>query len=450
MCHRRSLLISLSLLFTVFQSFSQEKSSGWQSTFSVTQRLIGTQNQGELENFSGTVSYAHLTSEYQFKPWLKIGGRINALWHYGVPDINKKDALTNSGPIFERNLWNTRNMSGHSEFELSSLYAEFNWAKNQITVGHFLKETPLVNPEVWPLSNALEGIWYRGEGKRDDHFQVGLITRIAPRFSGDFVGVGTSLGKGGVGVDFLGQTSAYRDNSNSAFLAMAGYKREVSERLSLEIWDYYAENLTNSVFFESKAKLPSSKLNINVMGVYQSKVGNGGNLDQNLAYQRDERALYFGLRLEKQIGQNFLQFNISRITSDGRLLLPREWGLEPFYTFQRRTRIEGNSNVSSVMIKWQRDWSCASGNWSIYSSIGRNRMPNITNFEQNKATVPTHIHTDISIRYEPQHWVKGLSAQFYSAYRFLDEDIDNNPHAIINRANFYHFDFTLNYNFNWK
>lgn len=450
MCKRRSLCLPICFLFTVLQSFAQKDSSQWENTLSVTQRLMGTENKGELEDFSGTVSYAYLASEYRVKPWLKIGTRINALWHYGIPNIDKRDAITNSGPIFEGNLWNARNMSGHSEFELAAIYAEISWAENQLTVGHFLKETPLVNPEVWPLSNAFEGVWYKRETSPQGQFQFGLISRIAPRFSGEFTGVGSSLGVGGIGVGYDGQPSGYRNNTNSDYLAITNYQKHFSERVSLDIWNYYAENITNTVFLEANFRLPAENVNLGFMSIYQSKVGNGGNEDPQLAYQRDDQALHLGFRAEKRVGQNIFQVNFSRITNAGRILLPREWGLEPFYTFQRRTRVEGHAGVSSMMIKWQRNWSCRSGNWSVYSSVGRNRMPDVTDFAKNKVTLPTHIHTDISIKYEPQQWLKGLSALFYSAYRFLDEDIDNNPQAIINRANFYHFDFILNYNFNWK
>lgn len=105
---------------------------------------------------------------------------------------------------------------------------------------------------------------------------------------------------------------------------------------------------------EPRLQLSESRLSIAAKVMYQERLGSGGNSDQSRTYKVDQSVLYFGLRLEKQWKDNSMQLNVSRISDAGRFLMPREWGYEPFYTFQRRTRIEGVRDAISLMFKWQK------------------------------------------------------------------------------------------------
>ncbi|MEC7754041.1 hypothetical protein [Roseivirga sp. UBA1976] len=139
--------------------------------------------------------------------------------------------------------------------------------------------------------------------------------------------------------------------------------------------------------------------------------------------------------------------NLSRIGADGRLLLPREWGREPFYTFQRRTRVEGASDVWAIMLKWQRSWVTDKSLYRFFTSIGKNKMPLATDYPKNKYTLPSHVHWDASLRYQPIAGDGKITAEIYLAYRFLAEDIQTNYNVLINRADFFHADIIFNYNF---
>jgi len=408
-------------------------------------RYMKTDNADDLEDFSILTTYGHVAYQRKISDWLKLGGQGNILFNWGIDNISNRDAVTGSGPIYEGNLWNQRLMTGSAEFALSAVYAEMNFGKHIITVGRFLKNSPIINAEPWPFPNALEGVWY--EVKPTDKLKVQLagITKVAPRFSGEFEGIGESIGVGAVGVNTNGQNSGYRDNTASDFIGIANVNFVASEALTIDVWNYFVDNISNTFLIEPTYKV--SDFTFKSMLILQHRVGEGGNLNPLLQYMTDENASYFGLRAERKSGKHTLQLNFSRIGDSGRLLLPREWGKEPFYTFQRRTRVEGLSDVTSLMAKWQMDWSGENRDMRFFVTLGSNKT-DLDDFARNKYLVPSAVHLATDFKYDwNSNIFKGMSLEMLFAYRFLNDDIGTNESFRINRADFFHTDLILSYTF---
>lgn len=409
-------------------------------------RYMRTGNRGELKDFAILTSYFKYEFKTSLNDWLSFGVQTNALFNYGTNGI-KADGITGSGPIYEGNLWNRRLMTGSAEVTLPQIYAEFNFGAHQITAGQFLRNTPLINAEPWPLPNALQGLWYKYQLKKGTQFQLGAVFKISSRFSGDFVDIGESISLVGVGVDATGNPAQYRGNVESDMILIANAKFKLGENGSIDIWNYFVENVTNTFLIEPSFSFGDGSWKARAMYLYQSRVNNGGNDLTQLAYTFDKSGSYLGARFEKGWENNKLQFNFSRIGDQGRVVLPREWGGEPFYTFQRRTRIEGNSDVTTIMVKWERSWDKENAKYRFFTSAGQNWMPDAFDAPRNKRKLPSHLHLDASFKYEPKGSLKNLSVELYAANRFLTDEIGTDLRALINRADFWHFDFIVGYKF---
>ncbi len=412
----------------------------------VKTRYMRTGNRGELKDFAIMVSHFKYEFKASLNHWLSLGVQANGLFHYGTNGI-KPDGITGSGPIYEGNLWNRSQMTGSAELTLPQIYAELNFGAHQVTAGQFLRNTPLINPEPWPLPNAMKGLWYKYQLNKGASFQLGTIFQISSRFSGDFADIGESLSIVGVGVDATGNPAQYRGNVESDLILIANAKFSLGEKTELDIWNYFVENVTNTLIIEPSLTLGDGSWKAKAMLLYQSRVNNGGNDITELAYTFDKSGVYLGARLEKNWNSNILQLNFSRIGASGRVLLPREWGLEPFYTFQRRTRVEGNSDLTAVNLKWQRSWDKEKARYRFFSGIVQNWMPDAFDAPRNKRRLPSHLHWDASFKYEPKGKLQGLSLELYAAYRFLTDDIGTDLNALINRADFWHIDFIVGYKF---
>jgi hypothetical protein len=414
----------------------------------VTTRYMQTSNKGELEDFSIMVSWAKVNVDHKFNNWLSFGASGMGLLNYGTVNIEKRDLTTGSGPIYEGNLWNQRVMDGTSEFSLPEFHLDFTFGDHFFSIGRFVQNTPVLNAEVWPFPNAMEGLWYKYQPALGVHLEFGLIDRIAPRFSGQFVDVGQSIGVGGVGVGTDGLPSRYRNNTSSNYMAILNGAITIEKGVSFEVWNYMAENVNNTLVIESKFDLNEAKdLKLAVQFIRQDRLGDGGNADPALRYFADANANELGFSLSKTMNKNEFTLNFTRIGDQGRLLLPRDWGVEPFYTFQRRNRIEGMRDATKLMFKWQSTFSRDNYDFKVYSSLAQSWNQSPTQPEDNKYLAPSTLNWDASIKYVPKQKLKGFTAELFMAYRFLTDKDNDLPIYTINRANFLHSDLIVSYLF---
>lgn len=440
-------LLVFCLALSAAQLLNAQEESSLKLNNSIGLRYMSTNNRGQLADFNALVAFGHFKVDYQLNPWLSFSGQLNGVLIPNSSSLETRDASTGKGPLYESNLFNLRYMDGHSEFALPILNAQINHNGHILTVGRFTKNVQAFHPEQWPFPNALEGLWYENYKAESTSWQLAVIHKAMPRFSGNFEKIGNSIGIAGSGVNSDGSPSSYSGNVESEILLVGNYNRLISSYFSVDVWNYFIEGVMNTLLVEPKIHLSESEITLSSKFMYQAKVGSGGNEDQRLAYKTDDSAFYFGLRAEKQLGNSHLQINFSRIGNNGRLLMPREWGFEPFYTFQRRTRIEGVSDASALMIKWQRSWSSEKMKFKVNSSVGSNQLPDVSDFPKNKYRVPSHIHWDASIKLQPLGVMSGLSAEVLVAYRFLTDNSDVNDAVLINNANFFHSDIQLAYTF---
>lgn len=443
----RRLLYSVLLSLLALGLLAQESESPLKLKSQIGLRYMSTHNRGDLADFNTQVFFGQFKADYAAKPWLTFSGQLNGIYLPWTSGLEERDVLTGRGPIYEANLFNRRTMTGQIELALPIFNAQFNHSGHILTIGRFTKDVQAFRQERWPFPNALEGIWYENYTAEKTSWQLALIHRVMPRFSGDFEKVGDAIGVAGIGVNPDGTPSGYRNEVNSNVIIAANYNRQLSNYMTIDIWNYWIDNVMNTMLLEPKVHWPDQSLTLSAKIMYQFKVGEGGNALENLRYVQDDRAIYFGVRAEKQLGKSSLQLNLTRITNDGRFLMPRELGFEPFYTFQRRTRIEGVANAWALMLKWKQAWADQQFKYQFNSSIGKNELPDITDFANNKYRVPSHLHWDAELKVQPLKKLTGLTAEVLVAYRFLAANVDNEMQVLINQADFFHTDMRLTYTF---
>ena len=412
-------------------------------------RGMTTLNAGELTDYGVVVSSLDLKIVYKPADWLFIKTTGAGLINYGTNNLLITDPITGSGPMYESNLWHPRNMTGTSEFILPELSLLFNHKSHSLEVGRFVKNTPLIKGEKWPFPTSLQGLWYNLETKKGWKFQAGLVNRIASRFIGEFQKLGNSIGQANVGVGLDGNKSLYYQNTSSDYLGIFNVTWQKQDEIKVQFWNYYVENISNSMFLETTIQLSKENgLSLSAQGLLQQRIGDGGNANPDLRYFTDKHSNSFGLRLDKKGKSDLIELNFNSIGSAGRVLLPREWGVEPFYTLQRRARIEGSGNATSVMLKYQRIVANEKRRFVLTSSIGSHSLTNPKeDYAANKYTQPSNVNLDFAVKYVPLHVLKGASLELFVLHRFLNEDIANEPVYIINRVNFTQFDLTFNYTF---
>ncbi|MBL7918140.1 MAG: hypothetical protein JNM96_07060, partial [Bacteroidia bacterium] len=135
--------------------------------------------------------------------------------------------------------------------------------------------------------------------------------------------------------------------------------------------------------------------------------------------------------------------NYTHITGDGRYLMPREWGKEPFYTFMPRERNEGLGNVHAFLIKT----SVNSFNDKLKTGIGYGyySLPDVKNYRLNKYGMPSYHQINADAGYTFTNFLKGMEIKMLVAYKINNGETYNNLKYIYNKVNMINFNLIVDF-----
>jgi hypothetical protein len=143
------------------------------------------------------------------------------------------------------------------------------------------------------------------------------------------------------------------------------------------------------------------------------------------------------------LGRFRWQANYTRITADGRYLMPREWGREPFYTFLPRERNEGAGDVHATTVNLI--WRTKSG-FRVQADAGRYWLPPVSNARLNKYAIPSYYQFGINAQYQLKGDWQGLAVQLLTLVK-VPVDTDLSEKQSINKVDMLHADLIINYVF---
>jgi hypothetical protein len=133
-------------------------------------------------------------------------------------------------------------------------------------------------------------------------------------------------------------------------------------------------------------------------------------------------------------------------TAEGRYLMPREWGRDPFYTFMPRERNEGYGNVHAATAVLSKKFSSVKG-LAVDVSYGRFYLPDVKDFNLNKYGFPAYQQANVDVRYTFGGFFQGLDLQFLAVFKDAIKTTYDLPKYEINKVNLSHFNLILNYHF---
>ena len=98
--------------------------------------------------------------------------------------------------------------------------------------------------------------------------------------------------------------------------------------------------------------------------------------------------------------------NYTRITSDGRYSMPREWGHEFFYTFISRERNKGAGDVHAFVAQT----TISSKNTRLKHGFGYGyyEVPDVKNYRLNKYGMPSYHKCNLETSYKFDKLLKGF------------------------------------------
>ncbi|TVZ14721.1 OprD family outer membrane porin [Maribacter sp. MAR_2009_72] len=432
-----------------FFAMGQDTLSTKKGTFSGQWRTyyMRTANKGDLKNFNALATGGKLKYQYQFTDNLEVGAAIYNSTNIGLEDLTVPDDATGRISRYEEGLFDRLNLNNDAVFLLGELYAKYKLNQHAFTLGRMKINTPLINPEDGRMIPTLvQGLWYNYKiGKNT--FQFGLLNEIAPRSTGQFYGIGESIGTYPVGRNKYGNASLYTDNTESDYILMFNSDFELAKNLRINVWNQYVENVFNSIYIKPSFKLSKS---VQIAGewLHQNKIGDGGNAIDSLRYFNQNTADVLGLKMSYTDKVRLVSLAYNRILPQGQFISPREWGREDLFSFQKRERSEGSADNHALVLNYKQEFKIFKEDLNLISilSIGKHWKPDVTNAILNKYAMPDYTHINLDIFFKIKK-IKSLRPELLITSKMGNGDIPDNPNFYFNKVDLFHLDIILNYNF---
>jgi hypothetical protein len=391
-------------------------------------------------------------------------------------NLTKIDTLAKRGVRYEAGLFDWTDLSKKEVNVLGEAWVEWSKKSNSIKAGRMKISTPLINPQDGRMIPTLvEGVWLKNgrdfTNISDIDFELGYLASILPRGSGQWKLMRNSLGIYPIGKNISGASSAYKGNISTDGIIIGSLRynkyRENTQTLYLSFWNYYVTNIFNTAYseFYKDFLIKNYMIVTGVQFIRQDQVGSGGNDDVNKSYFQQKSSEVAGLRLKfikklDRFEQSWsLAFNYNYFSGSGMFLFPREWGIEPLYTFQKRERMEGTGKANAYMIQFEKQLY-----YSPQVSTSRNMQPVIktftgklsfgyyqkpapTDYHFNKYEHPSYYQANLELIAFGRKKLHGLAIELLIAHKLLADKKYDQPAYMFNKVNMTSYNLILNYSF---
>ncbi len=373
------------------------------------------------------------------------------VFNIGSSDLSIPDPKTNQPNRYELGLFDVEDPSNKNDIDrLEELYLKYSRKGSHITLGKQLINTPFINLQDGRMRpTEVSGLY--GEIYLNEHAKIegGYINKLSPRGTIKWYKTCESIGLYSMGVNSDGSKSDYSGNLESNGIGMLGVTQKFGTMLSIKAWDVFVENIFNSALLQADYNHPLRN-NSNLVGglqyIRQDAVKDGGNQDPTKAYfKKGSRSQAFGAKLGWENQRWRTSLNYTRITADGRYLMPREWGRDPFFTFLPRERNEGFGDVNAYMVV--AGYSISKARFKLEAGIGYYDLPEVTNYELNKYGIPSYTQLTMDIRHEFKGFFKGLGAQLLFVHKIKSGNTYENDKYVINKVDMSSWNLVFNYHF---
>ena len=373
------------------------------------------------------------------------------IFNVGSSDLTKQDTLTGQYSRYEIGLFDVNDLANKKDINrLEELYLKYNIRHSYVRIGRQFINSTFINLQDGRISpNAVEGVWAELNEIKKMKIQFGWLFGISPRSTIKWYKPGESIGIYSVGINPDGTKSGYRNNVESSGIGLLQFDAELTKQIKLKVCNMYVENIFNTSLLQMDYNLPlknSSSVFTSIQVVRQFAINNGGNKDQSKTYfLKGTSSFTFGGRVGWKNEQWETSLNYNRITSGGRYLIPRGWGIEPFFTFLPRERNDGFGNVNALMGKI--DYNIAKARIKTSLSAGYYHLPDVKNYALNKYGMPSYKQLNADIRYTFANSFEGLEAQLLVVGKLNNGETYNINKFIFNKVNMVQYNFVLNYHF---
>jgi hypothetical protein len=431
---------------SLLHAFKKGKTEGHFRLFYMT-----TGNDGPLTDYYALAFGGGL--KYQTKNFrgfqLGVGGFF--IWNLASSDLTQPDLLTNVMNRYEIGQFDQEDPANKKNMQrLEDFFIRYNFKNSFLRYGKQVIKTPFINPQDGRMRPTGEqGVWAEINEMKKTRIELGWLTHISPRGTVKWYRGASSAGIYPSGAAISGIQSEYKNNLASKGIAVAGITYKPNNKVKLQAWDHWVENVFHTVLLQADGELQAGKnkkLLAAVQYIHQQAVHNGGNADPVKTYfDPSQQVNILGARIAYGVKESVIRLNYSRITKAGRFLFPREWGREPLFTFLSRERNEGLGDVHAFTINLLQNFF--KQKLSAELSAGYYDLPDVKNTRLNKYGFPSYSQVNFSLKYSFDGFMKGLNTELLYLYKKRNGNIYSDRKYVINKVELQQLNFIFNYIF---
>lgn len=410
--------------------------------------MMGTLNEGELKDDYALGTGAGISMETKPIKGFQLGVSGFFIYNLTSSEIHAPDALTGQPNRYEVGLFDIEDHDNGSDLDrLEELYLKYSRSKSNLTLGKFVPNNPFINAQDGRMRPTVaEGLWLEFKELKKLTVSGGWIWSVSPRSTVRWYSISNSMGVYPTGVDSEGKKSAYKGNiEGNSGIGIVNLLYKPGERSSISVWNGYLENVMNTAMVEFKIeqKKKGRTYYQGLILMHQDAINNGGNANQSLTYiLRGARSNALSAQAGIKNKTYNYSINYTHITSDGRYLMPREWGKEVFYTFLNRERIEGFGNVHAAMGKATRNFS---ERFQVAAAYGYVKLPDVTDYQLNKYGMPSYHQLNAWANYTFKGFLHGMEMRFLAAYKLNAGETYGNLKYVYNKVNMLNLNLVLDF-----
>jgi len=413
--------------------------------------FMNTQNQQGLTDYYANAAGGGIRYETAKFHGFQLAVSGFYIFNIGSSNFTKPDSTTGQYSRYETALFDVTDPSNKKDLDrLEEFYLKYNLKNSNVVFGRQLINTPFINLQDGRMRpTGVEGVWVEMNEIKNTKVEGGWLYSISPRGTVKWYDVGESIGvyPGGVNID--GTKSGYSHNIESKGVAVLGITTNISKKIKLQGWNMFTENVFNTAMLQADVNFtPNDVANFFAAAQFirQDAVNDGGNANPSKTYfTKGQKSITFGGKFgwKNKLWETSINYN--RITADGRYLVPREWGREPFFTFMPRERNDGVGDVDAIMAKVNFNIPKARLKTSL--AAGYYKLPDVKDYRLNKYGLPSYTQVNADVRYSFAGLMKGLEAQLLVVGKINEGETYNSKKFEFNKVNIMLYNFVLNYHF---
>ncbi len=408
--------------------------------------FMATENQDRLTDAHANAVGGGLFYETASYKGFQMGVGGYFIYNVGSSDMTRIDPYTNTISRYETSLFDLENLANKHDLDrLEELYLKYNWGKSHILLGKQLINTPFINLQDGRMRpTEVGGLYGEFFPSKHDKLEGGYLYEISPRGTVDWYGIGESIGIYSNGVNINGTKGNYAHQIESKGILLTGYTHTLPKGNSLKLWNVYVDNVFNTT--QAQFDFKQGNWVAGLQYTEQHAINHGGNEDPLKTYfDPAQMSRVFSTKFGWESNQWKTSLNYTRITGEGRYLMPREWGRDPFYTFMSRERNEGFGDVHALVSKL----SYLTNQFPLKTSLsyGLFQLPDVKNTALNKYGLPSYQQLNVELTYEFEHFLEGLELQVLYVHKSNQGKTYENEKYIINKVNMSNYNIVLNFHF---